>query len=153
MGLDPRDCRLDIAFILCDSSIPDSVSWDESLRDKSGVWLDFIDFQFDPSDYLVYDTCSDLTEIDSIPTGSITNTDIGAEVVLAKPVGDTVCTKPLGDVINATGTNNIISVKPVSSVSSTRNKSNVITVGSKSNTISARKSSTTVSVKPRKDSV
>lgn len=153
MGLDPRDCRLDIAFILCDSSIPDNVSWDESLRDKSGVWLDFIDFQFDPSDYLVYDTCSDLTEIDTAPADSIINTDIGAEVVLAKPIGDVVCTKPSGDIVHTINTNNIITVKPTASVTAARNSSNTITVGSRNNTISAKKTSNTVSVKPRKDTV
>lgn len=153
MGLDLRDCRLDVAFVLCDGFIPDDVSWAESLRDKSGVWLDFIDFQFDPCDYLTYDTCSDLTEVDSISIGNIINTDIGAEIVVARPVGDVICTKPVGDIINTVATNNVISVKPRSSVTSVRAKSNTITVGSKSNIVNASKTTNTVSTKPRKDIV
>jgi hypothetical protein len=46
-GLDPRDCHLDIAFMLGDASIPDDVDWPENQRDKSCVWLDFEDLQFD----------------------------------------------------------------------------------------------------------
>jgi hypothetical protein len=50
-GLDPRDSHLDIAFILGDDDIPDDVSWLENLRDKSCVWLDFEDLQFNPCVY------------------------------------------------------------------------------------------------------
>ncbi|MFA7143592.1 MAG: hypothetical protein WC175_06465, partial [Candidatus Dojkabacteria bacterium] len=45
MSMDPRDCRLNF-FMLCDSTIPDDISWDIDDRDKTGVWLDFIDPSF-----------------------------------------------------------------------------------------------------------
>lgn len=45
MSMDPRDCRLNF-FMLCDSTIPDDISWDIDDRDKTGVWLDFIDLSF-----------------------------------------------------------------------------------------------------------
>jgi hypothetical protein len=50
MGLDQRDCRLDAAMILGDEEIPDNVSWKMKDRDKTCVWLDFIDSQFNPID-------------------------------------------------------------------------------------------------------
>lgn len=46
-GLDNRDCRLDVGFCLGDDSIPDDISWDKRDRDKTAVWLEFIDIQFD----------------------------------------------------------------------------------------------------------
>jgi hypothetical protein len=46
-GLDSRDSRLDTGFALGDDSIPDDVSWDLRDRDKTCVWLEFIDIQFD----------------------------------------------------------------------------------------------------------
>jgi hypothetical protein len=49
MGLDPRDCRLDVGMILGDSSIPDNVNWPLEDRDKTCVWLDFVDSHFNPA--------------------------------------------------------------------------------------------------------
>jgi hypothetical protein len=49
MGLDARDCRVSLGFRLGDdNAIPDDVHWDWSLRDKTCVWLDFIDNGFSP---------------------------------------------------------------------------------------------------------
>jgi len=46
-GLDSRDCRLDIAFVLGDDSIPDDITLESRYRDKTCVWLEFIDIQHD----------------------------------------------------------------------------------------------------------
>lgn len=60
MGLDPRSSQTDIAFILCDENIPDDVTWPEADRDKTGVWLDFIDPQFDCEAQEPYDSCKNI---------------------------------------------------------------------------------------------
>jgi hypothetical protein len=46
MGLDPRDCRCDAAMILGDGEIPDDIYWKQKDRDKTCVWLDFVDTHF-----------------------------------------------------------------------------------------------------------
>jgi|PlaIllAssembly_1097288.scaffolds.fasta_scaffold104505_4 hypothetical protein len=47
MGLDPRDCRCDAAMVLGDGTIGDDIYWRIQDRDKTCVWLDFIDGHFD----------------------------------------------------------------------------------------------------------
>jgi len=47
-GLDTRDSRLDLGFILGDSDIEDSQSWSVQDRDKTCVWLNFADNHLDP---------------------------------------------------------------------------------------------------------
>jgi hypothetical protein len=61
MGLDPRDCRLDAAMILGDESIPDNITWKLRDRDKTCVWLDFIDSQFNPIDNTAADVANNTT--------------------------------------------------------------------------------------------
>lgn len=46
-GLDARDCRLDIAFILGDDAVPDDVTLEDRYRDRTCVWLDLVDIQYD----------------------------------------------------------------------------------------------------------
>ena len=86
MGLDARDCRLDIAFGLCDRMVPDNVTWDWSIRDKSGVWLDFVDAQFSPcrtvDEYGTY-----ITSIEVTPEEGNTSIDyIETSEIMVKPL-------------------------------------------------------------------
>ena len=70
MSLDLRDCRLNVAFALGDSSIPDDVSWDTDDRDKTGVWLDFIDLSFSACpEYSAYITPQS-NDLDYLYTGT-----------------------------------------------------------------------------------
>lgn len=66
MGIDPRDCRLDVGFLLGDSTIPDDVDWDWALRDNSCVWLGIIDASFNPCQADDYNTCDDFIEVNTI---------------------------------------------------------------------------------------
>jgi hypothetical protein len=63
-GLDPRDCRLDVGMILGDSSVPDNVNWPLKDRDKTCVWLDFVDTHFNP----IYNSSPSATESNVINT-------------------------------------------------------------------------------------
>lgn len=44
--VDRRDSRVTVGMLLGDASIPDSVSWPIELRDRTCVWLEYIDASF-----------------------------------------------------------------------------------------------------------
>lgn len=47
MGLDPRDAHADVGMILGDGTIEDNPIWPWKQRDRTCLWLDFIDPHFD----------------------------------------------------------------------------------------------------------
>lgn len=107
MGLDQRDCRCDAAMILGDGGLPDNVNWKVKDRDKTCVWLDFIDAQFNPID----SSAANVTENKTIRTtvvsfepitapgkasteaisASVYNDRTTADVSISKTVNSRVC--------------------------------------------------------------
>lgn len=153
MGLDARDCRLDIAFVLCDANIPDDVDWDWSLRDKSGVWLDFIDEQFDPTKQDVYDTCSDSTEENTtlIPTNA--HTEVLASAVSTLMTIPSVSVKAKNSSITVTNKPTSINIKAKPSSVSTKVLPTMTTARPSGTTVSGIVTTNSISVKPKKEEV
>jgi len=107
-GLDNRDCRLDVGFCLGDDSIPDDLSWDLRDRDKTAVWLEFIDIQFDECNISEVNNTeskyiSNLTKLNTLTT-NINDIRLPAEVCI---VDNPIAICPTDDntfVVSSTGT-------------------------------------------------
>lgn len=151
MGLDPRDSRLDVGFLLGDSDIPDDVDWDWSLRDKTAVWLDFIDSQFNPCVVDDYITCNNVNESSAIPVLASDNVIPEENVYASEPELSDVTTILHTTPIVMTDVHNAVSVKEVGNTIDVREVGNRVYVGKQNNVIVGGAKSNTVSVKNKKN--
>ncbi len=153
MGLDPRDCRLDVAFLLGDDAVPDNVNWDWSVRDVTCVWLGFIDASFNPCQQDTYETCDD--EIISNTTILQNSNDVTPSYIptVVHEIEDYVTAKvcPIGT--NIVGGANEVDVVARNIVINVQDKPDVDIAVAKQNIVIARKSNNSVTAKRKNNSV
>ena len=107
-GLDNRDCRLDVGFCLGDDSVPDDISWDKRYRDRTAVWLEFIDIQFDECNISEVNNTeskyiSNLTKLNTLTT-NINDIKPPIEVCIVDNSVEICPTDENNFVVNSTGT-------------------------------------------------
>lgn len=144
MGIDARDCRVDVGFLLGDATIPDDVSWPDDLRDKSCVWLDFIDNQFNPCVRRRYDTCEENTTVEGEFPLDVSSFIPQSDGIAVTPLANAVCTIPVSPSVVASQSISARNTSLTINTPSITIKSNAVCTTPQGNIVVANRSRNTV---------